>query len=394
MKKNTTNSNARNWLITQHDLDAFWRSSFEEHYAFQYLVYQIEVCPKTASWHAQVFLQFNCCVKGSVVQRLMGGGKPHIEVAHHPTQARDYCMKDETRLTDPVEYGDWRPEYGRGYRTDLTVAKLKIRELGNYRKCLDEDVLDTVTARHPKWVAEQLTMVPRGLRPVPRVTVYYGPTLTGKTARCHMNNPGVHELRYDSGFINYSGQSCVLFDEFDKDPWPFGLMLKLLDRYPFQVNVKNGYAWWEATDIFITGTEHPEDWYQGKKGVLQEHIPQFLRRITTIVHTLGSVLPAPGSPVITDPEELPDINAELPEELSPEILEPPGDSEMSVTEDFIPPGAYGLPPEDSDSEDLSLDALGTPPTVPEKAVVPDHSQKHGMSWNEMMDFIGNSDNSQ
>lgn len=298
LPKRDIRQNARNWLVTQHDLDAFWSAEPTEHYAFQYFVYQIEISPTTGSWHAQAFIQFTACVRASVVQKLMGGGQPHVEVAHHPGEARLYCMKEDTRLTPPVEYGTWKPEYNRGFRTDLTISKLKIRELGSWRKCLESDMLDNVTARYPKWVADQLTMVPRPLRRVPTVTVFYGPTLTGKTARCHANNPGIHELRYDNGFMNYSGQTCVLFDEFDKDPWPFGLMLKLLDRYPFQVNVKNGYAWWEATDIFFTATEPPEEWYILKKGVLPEHIPQFIRRLTSIINTAPASTPLfPGSDI-------------------------------------------------------------------------------------------------
>lgn len=292
--------NARNWMFTQHDLDSFWKSSLTEHYAFQYMVYQVEVCPKTQAWHAQGFVQFICCVRGSTVKTMLGQGSAYIEVAYLPSEARLYCMKPETRLTPPVEYGTWKEETTKGQRTDLTVAKLKIRELGSFTKCLDCDSLDGVTSRFPKWVSAQLEMVQRPIRPTPNVTVYFGPTLTGKTFRCHQENPGIHELRYNNGFMNYSGQKVVLFDEFDKAPWPFDLVLKLLDRYPFQVNVKNGYCWWEVTDIFMTGTEAPEKWFLGTHAN-PEHIPQFMRRITRIVDTAGITdLLLARSPEITE----------------------------------------------------------------------------------------------
>lgn len=291
-----TRQNARNWMFTQHDLDAFWKCTLTEHYAFQYMVYQIEECPKTTAWHAQGFVQFMVQVRGSTVKNMVGGNA-HIEVAHMPALARKYCMKDETRLTPPVEYGKWNEQMTQGHRTDLTVAKYKIRELGSFTECLDCDSLDKVTASYPKWVSAQLEMVQRPIREAPNVTVYFGPTLTGKTFRCHAENPGIHELRYNNGFMNYSGQKCVLFDEFDKAPWPFDLILKLLDRYPFQVNVKNGYCWWEVTDIFMTGTESPEKWFVGTHAN-PDHIPQFMRRITRIVDTTG--IPTPSSPEITD----------------------------------------------------------------------------------------------
>ena len=281
-------NNARHWIITQHDIDAFWLAQ-PEHVALKYWCYQIEEGEESKSWHAQIFMQFSQCVKGSVVQRMVGGNNPHIEVAHHPVEARNYCMKEDTRVTEPVEYGVFNVKYTQGYRTDLNIAKLAIREHGNYRKCLEDDSLDQITSRHPKWVQDQLTMVQRTIRDPPIVTVYYGPTMTGKTLRCHVNNPGIHEVRLDSGFINYSGQDLILFDEFDKEPWPFGLMLKLLDRYPFQVNIKNGYCWWEPSRIFMTSTEHPSEWYIGKKGVNPDHINQFIRRINILINTAEEV---------------------------------------------------------------------------------------------------------
>jgi len=379
-----TRQNARNWIVTQHDLEAFWRADFQEHYAFQYMVYQVEECPKTHSWHVQAFIQFKCCVRGSTVQRLMGGSAPHIEVAHHPSEARDYCMKEATRLTPPVEYGEWRPEFTKGYRTDISVAKQVIRHHGNFRRCLDDDSLDTITARYPKWVTEQLTMVSRPLRKPPVVTVYYGPTLTGKTLRCHQLNPGIHELRYDNGFMNYSGQSCVLFDEFDKAPWPFGLMLKLLDRYPFQVNVKNGYVWWEATHIFITATDAPEDWYLGKN-VPMDHIPQFTRRLTTVINTAGSVFPA--SPDISE------ITCN-----SPEITE----TNVEVTAEVLDTVSMEIDADD-DSQTVTVDPPEDPPIIntmnfPELTSEPsevikgkEHSRTSGMTFKEMLEFLELSD---
>lgn len=272
-------------MITHHDLDLFWGATFQDHDLFKYCVYQIEECPKTGSWHAQIFIQFKRSVRGSTVQSLMGGGNPHIEVVHHPKESRDYCMKEETRVTPYESYGKWDPRYTQGHRSDLTLAKMDIREHANYRKCLDDNSLDTITARHPRWVQDQLSMVHRGIRAKPIVTVYYGPTQTGKTLRCFNAAPGVHKLFLSGGFINYSGQSHVLLDEFDKTTWPFELMLQLMDQYPMQVNVKNGYCWWEVTHIYITATTAPRDWFLGSKGYTDAFYPQLERRLTTVTNT-------------------------------------------------------------------------------------------------------------
>lgn len=334
--------NARHWFVTQHDTDAFWKKADpQEHYAFKYMAFQTEECPKTGNWHIQAFVQFTCQVRGSTVQRLFGGSKPHIEVSHHPAECRLYCMKEETRVFGPEEWGVWEPTFAKGFRTDLTVAKYNIRIHANYRRCLDDDALDPITSKYPKWVADQLTMVPRFIKPPPVVICYYGPTQTGKTYRCHMENPGVHEVQLSNKFINYSGQEKVLFDEFDKDPWPFGLTLKLLDRFPFQINIKNGYSWWEPTHIFLTASTHPREWFLCKPDYREEYWPQLERRFTSIIDTTGSTepLPPPAPPCPNLPQSpvypsdilddasidlLPDLNEDMDKEGSTETI-PEGD---------------------------------------------------------------------
>jgi len=285
----------RAWCFThqvQLDNDAFEAAQPQLHEHFRYIVYQTEVAPDTGRVHIQGYIEFKQPMRFAAVKTLLGG-QAHLERRRGTRlQARDYCMKEDSRMpgTEFTEIGDWNAG-GQGRRVDLTQSKKKIRELATYRKCLDEDELDSVTARHPRWVADQLTMVSRTIRNPPIVTVYHGPTNTGKTYRCFLNNPGLHAVRYDNGFVDYSGQTHVLFDEFDKKPWPFGLMLQLLDRYPLRINIKNGYIWWEPTHIFITSTEPPEAWFVNDKGYQTDYLPQLLRRLTSVINTTGYVPP-------------------------------------------------------------------------------------------------------
>jgi len=308
----------RAWCFThqvQLDNDAFEAATPQTHKNFRYMVYQTETAPETGRVHIQGYIEFTGPLELNSVRNLLGG-QAHVERRRGTRdEARAYCMKADTRMpgTEPTELGDWNQN--ERSRTDLTEAKKRIRELGTYRKCLDEDSLDTTTARHPKWVADQLAMVPKTIRQKPVVTVYYGPTNTGKTYTCFSENPGLHTLELNGGFMNYTGQTHVLFDEFDKRPWPFGLMLKLLDVYPLQVNVKNGYCNWEATHIFITSTTPPGEWFLNDKNYQVDFYPQLERRITTVVFT--GVPPAP--PVVPLPPT-PDPNPEHSEH-SQEIMD-------------------------------------------------------------------------
>lgn len=294
---------ARHWMVTQHDLDAWWRATFHEHHAFRYCAYQIE-STKRDNWHAQIYLQFTVQVSGVLIQELCGGSNPHIEVAHHPVEAREYCMKERTRVTEPVEIGLWNPKWVGGHRTDLTIAKYKIRENGNIRACLDDDTLDVITSKYPKWVFDQLSMVTHGIRQKPIVHAYYGPTGTGKTTRVFTEAPGVVKITNRNGFYNYAGQRVVLFDEFDKAPFPIDEMLQMMDKFPYDVNVKHGWMHWEVSNIYITASEHPKDWYIGKTHNLESTNQQLLRRIDLIEEMIETHV------VLNEV----DINSPIPEE--------------------------------------------------------------------------------
>lgn len=76
-----------------------------------YLVYQNEICPETGRSHRQFYIEFKNAKSFKFMQKLLPGA--HIEKRKGTRdQARDYCMKDETRVEDsvPVEVGVWVSE--------------------------------------------------------------------------------------------------------------------------------------------------------------------------------------------------------------------------------------------------------------------------------------------
>jgi hypothetical protein len=285
-RKNPRKQNARYWIATILQLEEWFNGTIDptKHQDFRYMAFQVEECPKTKKWHVQLYIEFYSQINGATLQNLLGR-RCHIEVAIHREAARAYSMKEESRIMPFEEYGTWDPETHQGYRTDLTMAKYKIMQHENFLECARDDGLDKITRSAPKWINTVLLLKKRRIRDPPKVIVYYGPTQTGKTARCHQSGEEVHELTYDGHFFDYDGQDTVLLDEFDKNPIPFYLILKLLDRYPFRVNIKHGYCYWTPKTIYITSTEHPNQWYLGHKGYKEEYWPQLKRRITTIYYT-------------------------------------------------------------------------------------------------------------
>lgn len=280
------NQQSANWVYTQHDIEGFWNSKWYQNVNVRYHIFQVEEGKDTQSWHVQGFIQFTKRIKGTTLENMIGSGKRcFVDSSYDPDGARKYCMKEDTRVTPYEEFGNYNGKATQGDRTDLNIAKDRIREHGDYGKCLDDYSLDPITSKYPRWVHEQISRVKQVVRPKPTVNVYYGPTNTGKTARCHDQYPGIHEVRWDHGFINYVGQDAVLFDEFDKAPWPFDEMLKLLDVYPFQVNIKGGHSYWRPSVICITASSHPEGWFTRQKGYEEEWYPQFARRLSNVIDT-------------------------------------------------------------------------------------------------------------
>jgi len=115
----------------------------------------------------------------------------------------------------------------------------------------------------------------------PEVYWYWGPTGTGKTRAAIDAYPEAYISSAKSRFWNgYDGQSIVILDDLRGDTFPYSELLRMLDRYPYNVEVKGDYMPLLATKIFITAPFAPEDYPQP----FGEDNSQLLRRITLTQH--------------------------------------------------------------------------------------------------------------
>jgi hypothetical protein len=130
---------------------------------------------------------------------------------------------------------------------------------------------------------------PPAMRDV-EVTFLFGPTRVGKTTYPTFTEGIKEEDIYrvplpnklgDMPFMEgYTGQKYVAFDDFE-GTISYQYMKRLLDRPPMRVHVKNGNAWWHATNIYIT-TNIPVTrwWYKNGKPLTDEDLEPFYARIT------------------------------------------------------------------------------------------------------------------
>ena len=81
-------------------------------------------------------------------------------------------------------------------------------------------------------------------------------------------------------FDGYDCQPVTVVNDLRKMTFTFSYLLDLLDRYPFQVEVKGGYRQFVSKVIVITSSKRHEDLWGELSGAQNEHLDQLTRRIT------------------------------------------------------------------------------------------------------------------
>lgn len=174
-----------------------------------------------------------------------------------------YCMKEDTRVpnTEPTIIGTLPP-----LETDPKDPKVKTSAL--VKKMLDEGKTDIDIANEYfgyylqtyRGINQYRLLLSEERDFKSHVTVIIGPTGTGKSSWCskYLKEP-FWKVR-GQWWDGYMNQGVVVIDEFYG--WiKYDEMLRLLDRYPYKVEVKGGYVQFNSKLIFITSNKHPTEWY-------------------------------------------------------------------------------------------------------------------------------------
>lgn len=213
----------------------------------EYAVWQKERCPTTGRIHNQGFVRFHTRKRFSSVKKLFGDSV-HIEYARCVEKAIAYCMKEDSRVACPIEIGV-RPE----------PRKRKINVIEELKKCTP---LDLIQQQPQIWRSlKQLQNLHCALvSPRTKMTegvFLSGATGTGKSRICQIISGylGYQETFWAPADLKwmdgYSGQKLVIIDEF-RGGVPPSRILRLIDRYPYQVEVKGGFTQWKPVMILMT----------------------------------------------------------------------------------------------------------------------------------------------
>lgn len=231
----------------------------------KYAVVGKEVAPLTGTPHLQGFVILKTRERLAGVVQALGILRMHLEkTVATSTQAADYCKKDGEFLEIGSLPGTLQEN---GMSALLQKAKEDVDQ-----GCTLEELWDRHFGVMVKYRSSLTTYLmlkqQKNRRPKPKTELLWGKTGTGKTRFVH----DFSRIHYDddlwiySGggwFDGYCGQRVALFDDYYGDI-PFGLFLKVLDRYPVNVPVKGGFVAWKPERIFVTSNKHSTSWYDNQ----------------------------------------------------------------------------------------------------------------------------------
>lgn len=185
------------------------------------------------------------------------GARAHIEKAKgDDEQNQKYCSKDG----DFWEHG--KVQYA-GKRNDLESCCEIIKKGGTINDVCEQH--PTTFVKYSKGLRDLSAVIARrdGRNFKTVVYVIVGPPGTGKSRLCFDASNAIGSTYYKSRgewWDGYEGQTCVVMDDFYG--WiKYDELLKIMDRYPYQVPIKGGYVPFKSKYLFITSNEPIENWY-------------------------------------------------------------------------------------------------------------------------------------
>jgi len=275
----------RNWLMTKNYKNNDILSNealieiIMESKDVKYYVFQLEQGNFENTKHHQLFITFHNAKEHQYMINHFPGC--HIkEVINTPYSAAQYCKKEETRLTEPVEWGT-PPQQGK--RKDLEIMYEMVKD-----GATNEELRERFTNTYMKFFRniehirqqikyEEFLEVFRKLQ----VTYIYGNPGTGKSKSVidehgYRNVYRITDKRHP--FDMYEGQDVIVFEEF-RSTFLFDEMLNYLDGYPLILPARYNQKVACYTKVYVITNIPLEKQYEKKQEDNLESYQAFCRRI-------------------------------------------------------------------------------------------------------------------
>lgn len=253
-----------------------------------------EIGGKENTPHTHVFIAFKNQRHFSAVQKAFRS-VPHFDPCRGSAQEnRDYVFKEGKWLEDPkgetnlrethFEYGEL-PIEEQGKRNDLEDMFQDIKDGRKPIEIINDNPRLLRYIRQMKEAREMILAQTFSIGDHPKeVTYIYGSTGSGKTRSVYNKYSDVFIASAGSKnpFDNYDGQSVLVLDEFRQD-FEISTMLRMLDRYPYQLPARYCDHWACYNKVFITSNWPLKDQYYKVKREDPETYEAWLRRINHVI---------------------------------------------------------------------------------------------------------------
>jgi len=181
------------------------------------------------------------------------GDAGHWELSRSEA-ASEYVWKEDTRIGEQFEFGtkpfkrnspqEWDNFWESAVSGDILdiPADIRIRHYTTFRRIRED---------YSKPIGMERTC-----------EVFVGPTGTGKSREA-WRAAGLEAFPKDPNskfWCGYTGEKHVVIDEF-RGRVDISHLLRWLDRYPVNVDLKGSSIPLRATKIWITSNLHPDEWY-------------------------------------------------------------------------------------------------------------------------------------
>ena len=241
--------------------------------------FQAESAPTTGYKHFQGYFELNNKNRFEWIQKNIRKFEYLSERrAKTAKQAWDYATKKDTRIAGPWLLGEpTTAESGANKATEQFVQAIKKGMTD--KQLYDEFPSCMARLRH---VPNEVRHLDDPVRTVDlQVYVLYGPPGTGKSRMAQEKWPGIYKVPFcRSGmWLTKRGdmRKTVLLEDFNGE-LPMKQFNRLIDRYPEEVEIKNGHVWWLPDVVVITTNLLPNQWYPMDDR--QDVLGQIYRRIT------------------------------------------------------------------------------------------------------------------
>lgn len=269
----SANQRSRNWCFTLNNYTVADLHEFQD-WNYTYIIVGKEVGDEKKTPHLQGYVEFANAHTGAAMRQGFGG-RGHWEPRRGTApQASDYCKKDGSF----VELGTMGNQ---GKRTDLDAIGEAI---------MSGQPLDEVAADHPGTYIKYHKGMDALMRrrytvrnEAPRVIWLWGASGTGKTREAVEACESYYIKDGTQWWDAYDQQEAIIIDDFEPCKWPYRDLLRLLDRYPYQGQVKGGYVAVNSPVIYITCEHPPSLHWTGNE------LAQVTRRLTEIREVTGYV---------------------------------------------------------------------------------------------------------